>query len=188
MEGYTEGVGVRHRHAVGVADIHLDEKAGGNGRTHGEASIREVSVYFFSAPRNASLEKSNTQGSGAKAGSRLGSARLYSKSFRPPQKNTTLSAPRGRFRVSAQTCHLDRHVVVVVLLLRVEQTVQGYNLMLRFAAELSTTAASIARKTCVKKIQNVFFIWPRVYLLCHRFTLTINRCVCGAVCSPCSSQ
>lgn len=77
MEGYTEGVGVRHRHAVGVADIHLNEKAGGNGRTHGEASIREVSVYF-SAPRNAFFgEEFYTRfwGKGWQW-ARLGSARL----------------------------------------------------------------------------------------------------------------
>lgn len=51
MEGYIEEVGVRHRHGTGVADIHVNENASSNGRMHGEASIREVSV-IFPAPRS----------------------------------------------------------------------------------------------------------------------------------------
>lgn len=87
MEGYTEEVGVRHRHAVGVADIHLDENASSNERTHGEASMREVSVYF-TAPWNAffrrALHRFWVRSKGSQS-ARLGSARLYSKSFRTQQ-------------------------------------------------------------------------------------------------------
>lgn len=46
MEGYTDGVGVHHRHAPHVTDIQLNENASSNGRVHGEGTIREVGVMF----------------------------------------------------------------------------------------------------------------------------------------------